>query len=81
MIIEDLLTLLRDAKGNPERMTLATAETILSTRAPGLSAALDAAAIPHSFNSATLSCLLKTGAVEASALADELAGGRRSPVS
>ena len=73
MMIEDLLALLRDAKGNPERMTLATAETILSLRVPDLSAALDAAAIPHSFNSAILSCLLGLGPIEASALANELA--------
>jgi tetratricopeptide (TPR) repeat protein len=72
MIFENLLALLRDAAGNPERMTLATAESILSTRKPGLGVALEAAAIPHSFNGAILSCLLETDPVEAFALTAEL---------
>jgi tetratricopeptide (TPR) repeat protein len=72
MTIEGLLATLRDAKGDPERMTLATVETVLSTRRPGLSAALEAAAIPHSFNDQILCCLLEVEPVEAANLAAEL---------
>ena len=73
MILDDLLVQLRDAAGDPERMALAAAQTILSVRAPDLRAALDAAAVPHSFDGTMLSRLLDLSAVEASALTDQLA--------
>lgn len=73
MIMAHLLNVMRQAKGDPERLTLATVDAILSTRSPGLRDALEAAAVLRSFNAASLGCLLTVDPSQVDSLTQELA--------
>jgi len=67
MTIDDILASLRQAKGDPQLLALATVDSVLATHRPELRAALEAAAIPHWFNHQILGSLLRLGDSEVAA--------------
>ncbi len=74
MDIEDAIQRLEVAQGDPEALALATVDVVLSSYAPVLYTALEAAAVPHWFDAKVLSALLETDEATANTWLDELSG-------
>src|SRR5689334_17144635 len=59
MDIKASISKLQDAHGDPQKLTLATLDIVLSAREPWLREALEAAAIPHWFTAPAIAKLLQ----------------------
>ena len=71
---EETIKRLQSAQGDPEKLMLATVDVVLTTHEPGLRAALEAAAIPHWFDTKILSVLLEADEDTATKWVERLQG-------
>src|SRR5262245_694235 len=72
MELEDTLSRLRAAEGDPQKLTLATVDIVLAAHEPGLRAVLETAAVPHWFDASILSALLETDQTTAARWVEQL---------
>jgi tetratricopeptide (TPR) repeat protein len=72
MNFEEAIRQLQAAQGDPEKLTLTTLGIVLADRAPELGPALEAAAVPHWFDTKILSGLLEQDEARATDLLEQL---------
>ena len=72
MQIEDAISRLQAAQGDQQNLLLVTVDIVLTGRDPSLRAALEAAAVPHWFNSGILARLLGVEAAPAAGIVETL---------